>query len=65
MTKIIFNDFSKLWLESYAIDNVKPSTLSGYNYTIERGYIRINPCEHMERPKARALHFIKMNFQKT
>jgi integrase len=103
MPKITFQDFSKLWLESYAKDNVKPSTLSGYNHTIEKrlipafghlqmsdistramqlyvadrrknvcgksilnevvllktmfgyaykwGYIKINPCEHLERPK--------------
>jgi integrase len=103
MPKITFQDFSKLWLESYAKDNVKPSTLSGYNHTIEKrlipafghlqmsnistramqlyvadrrrnicgksilnevvllktmfkhaykwDYIKINPCEHLERPK--------------
>jgi integrase len=103
LPKITFQDFSKLWLGSYAKDNVKPSTLSGYNYTIEKrlipafehhqmndistraiqiyvtdrrkdvcgksilnevvllktmfkhayrwGYIKINPCEHIERPK--------------
>lgn len=103
MPKITFQDFSKLWIESYAKDNVKPSTLAGYNHTIEKkfipylghfqmsdistralqlyvadrrnsvcgksilnevvllktmfkhafkwGYIKINPCEHLERPK--------------
>ena len=39
MPKITFQDFSKLWLESYAKDNVKPSTLSGYDHTIEKRLI--------------------------
>ena len=39
MPKITFQDFSRLWLESYAKDNVKPSTLSGYNFTIEKRLI--------------------------
>jgi len=101
--KINFLEFSKIWIDNHARDNVKPSTLSGYNHTIEKrlipnfgslqmsdistraiqsyiterrkdvcgktalnevvllktifkhaykwGYIKLNPCELIERPR--------------